>query len=211
MAGRSWRLLVALLLLLVAAAFLRAQNAGADRSSDLAPNLAQLRYSPVATPLYLPRVYIPSPVSADSVAFRRIVHSASIIFSGWVIATGHDSSIPGRSSQSSTTVCFHVEHAIRGAYPGEKLVIHEWAGLRERGEYYRAGERVFLFLYPPGKLGLTSPVAGTAGRFAMNARGEIVVDALQAQVLAANPLIGAKTRVPYSEFARIVRLSSGKE
>jgi hypothetical protein len=91
------------------------------------------------------------------------------------------------------------------------LTIHEWVGLWDRGEHYRVGERVFLFLYAPGRLGLSSPVAGIAGRFAMNERDEIVVDALHAQIFAANPALGERAVVPYAEFTRMVGLSSGKE
>jgi hypothetical protein len=41
---------------------------------------------------------------------------------------------------------------------GQVLTVHEWAGLWSSGKRYCVGERVFLFLYPPGKLGLTSVV-----------------------------------------------------
>src|SRR5215469_13463488 len=40
-------------------------------------------------------------------------------------------------------------------------------GCGRPGERYRTGERVFLFLYPASKLGLTSPVAGATGRWAV--------------------------------------------
>ena len=32
-----------------------------------------------------------------------------------------------------------------------------------------------LFLYPPSKLGLTSPVAGAFGRFAVDSKGQVSV------------------------------------
>ncbi|MGA8618051.1 MAG: hypothetical protein WB660_05965 [Candidatus Sulfotelmatobacter sp.] len=64
---------------------------------------------------------------------------------------------------------------MRGASIGEKLTIHEWAGLWTRGERYRVGERVLLFLYSPSRLGLTSPVAGAIGRFAIDSEGKIVL------------------------------------
>jgi hypothetical protein len=100
---------------------------------------------------------------------------------------------------------------MRGVSPGQKLTIHEWAGLWARGESYYVGERVLLFLYAPGKLGLTSPVAGALGRFALDSRGYIVMSPQHVVTLAADPILGGKTVVPYADFARAVRRSSGEE
>jgi hypothetical protein len=211
MTGRNWRLLAASILLLVAAKFLRGQGAVADRSSDFASEPVQLRASLVANSLYVSGVDTKVPISTGAPEFRRIVRSAGIIFSGRVVSIGRGLSISGGDRLPSATISFRVEHAIRGAYPGQELTIHEWAGLWDRGERYRVGERVFLFLYAPGKLGLSSPVAGTAGRFAMNERDEIVLDALHARVFAANPATVGRASVPYAQFARIVRLSSGEK
>jgi hypothetical protein len=211
MAGRSWHLLVALLVLSGSVKSLSGQSELADRSSVLDSSLAQLHASPVANRPFLSDIHASSPKSGGMFQLQRMVRSAGIIFSGRVVEVGHGSFLFGRGGQSSTTVSFRVEHAIRGANPGEKLTIHEWAGLWDRGEHYRVGERVFLFLYAPGKLGLSSPVAGTAGRFAMNERDELVFDALHAQIFAANPAMDGKASMPYSEFARIVRLASGEE
>jgi hypothetical protein len=44
----------------------------------------------------------------------------------------------------------------------------EWSGLWNAGERYRVGEQVLLFLYPNSRLGLTSPVGGAQGRFAID-------------------------------------------
>ncbi|MGA7930571.1 MAG: hypothetical protein WCA20_31815 [Candidatus Sulfotelmatobacter sp.] len=60
---------------------------------------------------------------------------------------------------------------MRGTSPGQSLTIQEWAGLWTSGERDRVGERVLLFLYSPSKSGLTSPVAGAMGRFAMDSQG----------------------------------------
>ena len=53
--------------------------------------------------------------------------------------------------------------------------IKEWAGLWQSGERYRPGERVLLFLYPPSRLGLTSPVANRAGRFEVDRAGRVTL------------------------------------
>lgn len=38
-----------------------------------------------------------------------------------------------------------------------------------------AGRKVLLFLYPPSKLGLTCPVGGASGRFAIDPGGRIII------------------------------------
>jgi len=98
---------------------------------------------------------------------------------------------------------------MRGAAPGQSLTIHEWAGLWSSGERYRVGERVLLFLYSPGKLGLTSPVAGAMGRFAIDSRGRIVISAQHLAALGS--VLGGKAVVPYGDFVEAVRRSSGEE
>jgi len=40
------------------------------------------------------------------------------------------------------------------------------------------GERVLIFLYPPSRLGLTSPVGGRQGQVVLNARGELIAPSL---------------------------------
>ena len=80
-----------------------------------------------------------------------------------------------RGAVAVMRITFQVESAIRGVSRGQRLVIREWAGLWQSGERYRPGERVMLFLYPPSKLGLTSTVGGTMGRFRVNPGGRIVV------------------------------------
>jgi hypothetical protein len=68
-----------------------------------------------------------------------------------------------------------------------------------------------LFLYSPGKLGLTSPVAGAMGRFAMDSQGQIVMSAQHVASLAADPVLGGRAVVPYADFALAVRRSGREE
>jgi hypothetical protein len=100
---------------------------------------------------------------------------------------------------------------MRGASAGQSLTIQEWAGLWAGGERYRVGEHVLLFLYSPSKLGLTSPVAGGIGKFAMDAQGRIVMNAVQAASVAIDPILavstGGKSLVPYADFERAVQRS----
>jgi hypothetical protein len=81
------------------------------------------------------------------------------------------------NSVAMMKITFRVEQAIRGTRSGQVLTIREWAGLWNSGERYRPGERVLLFLYSPSKLGLTSPVGGASGRFAVDDAGNALLEA----------------------------------
>jgi hypothetical protein len=215
MTGSCWRLLDAFLLIFVATTFLCGQDAAADRAA--APTLAALPRPPLTVPVWipLPPTLPPSfpvghypvgrfPGGPSSIVFRQLVRSAGMIFSGRVISIGRAAS---RRDTASTTVTFQIEHAIRGTSPGQNLTIHEWAGLWTSGERYRVGERVLLFLYAPSKLGLTSPVAGAMGRFALDSQGKVVMSAQHVVALAEDPILGGKTVVSYTDFALAVRRS----
>jgi hypothetical protein len=177
-----------------------------------------LKYAPAIAPGRIPAPvlperdpiirYPPTPAATfQPQILQQLVRGAGIIFSGCVTFVGHASPNSGQNP-ASTTVTFQVEHAIRGSSPGQSLTIHEWAGLWAGGERYRLGERVLLFLYAPSKLGLTSPVSGSMGRFSMSSQGNVVLSELHISNLAADPILGGKTMVPYSDFALAVRRSA---
>jgi hypothetical protein len=212
MTGRSCRLLLAASLMIAAPEFLCGQNASPNEVPVLVPNLSQLRYSsPNATPKFPPFADLARyPTSAGTRLFRGIVRSAGVIFSGRVISIGHDGSASGEATPS-TTVTFRVERAIRGTSAGQDLTIHEWAGLWAGGERYRIGEHVLLFLYSPGRLGFSSPVAGSMGRFSTNSRGDIVMNPQHFEALATDPILGGRTVVPYAAFTQAVRLAGRQE
>jgi hypothetical protein len=220
MNGICWRLLAVVLLIFVAPAFLRGQGADVDRSRApipvLSPIWSPLRHSSPIAPVWIPPPNLPAPQPAGRypaepgpVIFSQLVRAAGIIFSGHVISIGRTPSSPGQAPVS-TSVTFQVEHAMRGASPGQSLTIHEWAGLWSSGERYRVGEHVLLFLYSPSKLGLTSPVAGALGRFAVDSQGRIVLSARHVAFLAADPVLGGKAVISYADFIQAVR-RSGKE
>jgi hypothetical protein len=225
MTGICWRLLAIFSLIfflaLVAPALMPGQDAAAERSpaSRLAPgpNLSQSRNSSPTAPVWIPPPSIPRPypsapgtLGLQQNLFQQLARAAGIIFSGRVTSIGHAKSSSG-PDPVSTAVTFQVEHAMRGASAGQNLTIHEWAGLWGSGERYRVGERVLLFLYPPGRLGFTSTVAGAMGRFAIDSQGKVVMNAQHVATLAADPILGGKTVVPYADFALAVRSSSRKE
>ncbi len=207
MAGSFWRLLAAFLLILLAA-LLHAQGAGEGHIPlpAIVPGYAPARADSM---LGLSGTSMPSPsplvghypYSPGSDGLLQIAHPAGIIFSGTVTAV----SPPSAKRTHTTTVTFKVSHAIRGVSAGENLTIHEWSGLWRRGERYRVGERVFLFLYSPSRLGLTSPVAGGAGRFAVDFQGKILLTPQHIQMFAADPILGGKGLASYADFVRAVQ------
>jgi len=208
MASRiGWRLLVAFSLILVVSA-LRAQNVQPERSEVFLPQRE--------TPSQINR---PSaPVSAHLPVARwkpplhfvpKMIQASGIIFSGRVIAVSRAAAQPGEQP-SATVITFRVQHAIRGAVAGQNLEIREWPGLWSRGERYRVGEHVFLFLYPPSRLGLTSPVSGPWGRLAMDSQERILLrpEALNA---FAPDLMFQTTAVPYSDFEQVLQRISNEK
>jgi hypothetical protein len=218
MAGSCWRLLAAFSLILLLPAVLRGQDATAHRTQApapaFAPELPSLPGSPIA-PVWIPPLPItPGPARrhplAPGGAFRQLVSTAGIIFSGRVTFIGVPAPASGQD-QPSTAVTFQIEHALRGASPGQNLTIHEWAALWANGERYHVGEHVLLFLYTPSKLGLTSPVGAGEGRFAMDSHGQIVMNPRHVVTLGGDPILGGKTVVPYADFALAIRRSSGEE
>jgi hypothetical protein len=207
-------------LMFVAPGFLRGQDAAADRfpadhsPADrppvLAPILGPVRGPVSTTPIWIPPPSLPRHYPAVPPAFQQLVRSAGIIFSGRVTSVG--SAVPPSGQYPVfSTVTFWVDQAVRGASPGQNLTIREWAGLRSSGEHYYVGERVFLFLYSPGKLGLTSPVAGGMGRFAMNSQGNVVMSPQHVVNFAKDPILGGKTVVSSAEFAQAMLRSGGEE
>jgi len=160
----------------------------------------------------LPLRYPGNPRASDfrQLVFRQLVRTAGIIFSGRVVSIGHSAS-SSSADPTSTAVTFQVEHAFRGTSPGQNLTIHEWDGPWTSGEPYRVGERVLLFLYSPSRLGLTSPVAGAMGKFAMDSQGQIVMTAQHVAAFAGDPILGGKTVVSYADLALAVRRSIREE
>jgi hypothetical protein len=139
---------------------------------------------------------------------RPLIRSSGYIFAGTVKSV--ERAAPRRNGVATVLINFHVDQGIRGVRTGQTLAIREWAGLWESGERYRPGERVLLFLYPPSKLGLTSPVAGPMGRFKIGADGRVIFDPGRIGFPARHPRIGnmfwGRTRFNPRDFVRFFRL-----
>jgi hypothetical protein len=102
--------------------------------------------------------------------WQKMTRDSGMVFSGVVTQVRRSA-----SSTGTTQITFRVENAIRGVRRGQVVTIREWSGLWNTGERYVNGERVLLFLYPKSKLGLTSPVGGRLGRYAVDAAGRVLV------------------------------------
>jgi hypothetical protein len=216
MSGSWWRLLAAFSLIL-ATPLVVGQDTAIDRSSTSVSSPPEKRSPPTNVPPIGPirvpeRPNLPPhyPRISSPGAFRQMIRAAGIIFSGRVTFIGQTAR-SSRPDAASTAITFQVEHAIRGTSTGQSLTIREWAGLWTNGERYRVGQRVLLFLYSPSKLGLTSPVAGGMGRFAMDSQGQVVMGAQDIVILEADPILGGKTVVPYADFALAVGRSIREE
>ena len=104
-----------------------------------------------------------------------LANKAGYVFSGTVKSV--ERIVPREANSVPVMrITFHVDRGFVGVRSGQDLVINECIGLWQSGESYRPGERVTLFLYPPSKLGLTSPVGGMSGRFNVDPGGRIIID-----------------------------------
>lgn len=166
-------------------------------------------------PISLPPFRGPLPVqpvtpSPSSRALSQLSRAAGMIFSGRVIAIKPGATFGGQAVEA-VAVTFHVERAIRGVKDGETLSIRQWAGLWSSGQPFRVGERVFLFLYSPSRLGLTSPVGGALGRFSVDSAGRIVLSQQHLSAFRTDRALSGKSRVTFSDFAQHVQRASEEE
>jgi len=78
----------------------------------------------------------------------------------------------------SVALRFRVDRAIVGVEPGQILTIREWTAVWTMQRQIRPGEHLLLFLYPPSRLGLTSPVGGTRGQIRIDAAGRYIKESV---------------------------------
>ncbi len=139
---------------------------------------------------------------------RMLSRNAGYIFDGTVLSVEQLGSSE-KDGLATVQISFRVEQAIRGTRRGQILKIQEWAGLWNSGERYRPGQRLLLFFYSPSKLGLTSPVGGPLGRFAVDSKGDVLLEdgllALRAPDSASHPRLWQKNRVNARALALAIR------
>jgi hypothetical protein len=216
MRGSCSRLLAILLLIsfaiLLSPPSATSQSDRLNRTSDSAPVNLQFPAPSPTQPrnLIQPKLIQPAPprisppVSRPPSGFPLLARTAGIIFAGTVTAVVHHPATHN-SAIETVAITFHVEQAIRGAMPGENLTIRQWMGVWSGGQRYRVGERVLLFLYPPSKLGLTSSIGGTLGRFAVDPVGRVLFTAQHLSAFQNDPVLGGKSQLLVSDFATAVR------
>jgi hypothetical protein len=187
-----------------------AQTGGARQISGqrmdrvrLAPTRKPRIFQPTRIP-YLP--IAPSPEGE----FSQCVRAAGTIFSGTVKRVQRRPATRGQSVET-VAITFHVENAIRGVALGRDVTISQWIGLWSSGQRYRLGERVLLLLYPRSKLGLTSSVAGSVGRFELDELSRVLLSAQHRSAFRANPVLGGRSHVSLSDFALAVRQASEED
>ena len=105
--------------------------------------------------------------------WRQLSRRAGMIFAGTVLT---DTGVAGGRQGTAlrlTGFNLRVDRAISGVENGEIVAVHEWAGAAAKSMYrpVHPGQHVLIFLYPLSRLGLTSPVGGALGRFAIDASG----------------------------------------
>ena len=210
MFGRSWDCLLMFALLALA----QSMESQSDRvfspdvvAPDVHIRLPQPLESRVAAASQFPRAPVATP---GSFGLPQFASAAGTIFSGTVTRIERHAASSAQPVEI-VSISFHVEKAIRGASAGEEITISQWIGLWSAGQRYRVGERVLLLLYPRSKLGLTSCVGGQMGRFTIDSWGRVLFSAQHLSVFRADPVLGGKSRVPFSDFALAVRRAGGEE
>jgi len=118
------------------------------------PALCLLAANLAFAPLVSSQETAPTPTTVEE-ALQQIAAAAGVIFVGEVTA------IKWRQGENGS---FRVDDAVLGCAAGSTYKLNEWAGLWAGGDpRYRVGQRLLMLLHPPGVLGVSSPVGGTAG------------------------------------------------
>ena len=113
--------------------------------------------------------------------WKQVSRRAGMIFVGTVLAIA-----PAATTETTATyrvvqgtppsvqLSFRVDRAIAGVAQGQIVAIHEWAGAWAMQRPLSKGQHILIFLYPPSRLGFTSPVGGSMGEVALDSSGESV-------------------------------------
>ena len=113
--------------------------------------------------------------------WKQLSRRAGMIFAGTVLSAqnravkraGNNRLAPGATP--AIELSFRVDEAIAGVERGQILTIREWAGAWSMHRPMTKGQRILIFLYPPSRLGLTSPVGGSVGQVFLDHDGQNAV------------------------------------
>jgi len=135
--------------------------------------------------------------------WKQLSRRAGMIFAGTVLATPSGLSPSDTPVWTSTTLSlsgqappgaisaieltFRVDEPIAGVDRGQVLTIHEWAGAWAMHRPMNKGQHLLIFLYPPSRLGLTSPVGGALGQVALDSSGTSVATSAQGLAISSRP------------------------
>ena len=105
--------------------------------------------------------------------WKQMSRASGMIFAGKILAI---EPLPPSAKRplALVMVSVRVERAIAGVQQGQVVTFREWASASSLHRSLRSGQRVLLFLYLPGRLGLTSP-AGASAVVALDATGRNLV------------------------------------
>jgi hypothetical protein len=159
--------------------------------------------------------------------WKQFSRRAGMIFAGTVLApairptsnqTGttdrsvlHTSAGTAPGAITAVHLSFRVDEAIAGVEQGEILTIHEWPGAHDRLRPVSTGQHFLIFLYPPSRLGLTSPVGGALGQIALDASGQNVPAVPVSMVSSdAKQPDAAATNISVVQIERAIRSARGE-
>jgi hypothetical protein len=106
--------------------------------------------------------------------WQQVSRRAGMIFAGTVLSAARAPDRAAVGPTPSLELIFRVDEPIAGVERGQILTIHEWTGAWSMHRPMNRGQRILLFLYPPSRLGLTSPVGGSLGQIALDLTGKII-------------------------------------
>ncbi len=114
--------------------------------------------------------------------WKQLSRRAGMIFAGTVLSTTPQAvntqpRAIGRPAGATPAIelRFRIDEAIAGVDPGQVLTIHEWTGAWSMHRPMSKGQHILIFLYPPSRLSLTSPVGGPLGQIALDSTGKNVL------------------------------------
>ena len=141
--------------------------------------------------------------------WKQVSRRAGMIFAGTVLTAAPRAPVNDRAVSGLTPtvqLSFRVDQAIVGVEPGQILTIHEWAGARLMHRPMSSGQRILIFLYPPSRLGLTSPVGGLLGQVALDPSGKYVSEQELRLLNQITPKVRVDTdRVSVVQLERAIR------
>jgi hypothetical protein len=122
--------------------------------------------------------------------WKQMARVSGVVFTGTVLSVSA-SRADANHALPTVEVKFRVEQGITGVQRGQVLSVREWSGAWSSQPAMHQGQRLLLLLYPPSRLGLTSPVGGAMGQVALDASGKNVM----APTLTANDLPSTRTQL----------------